>query len=103
MGRARTIARRSFLIGSAVVMGGVAFGIYRAVRPFENPNVATLSDGATSFNPWVIIDSEKVTLITPHADKGQGVVSSQAAMIAEELDIEFGQFETSQQFIYFQF
>jgi isoquinoline 1-oxidoreductase beta subunit len=36
-----------------------------------------------------------VTLITPHADKGQGVVSSQAALIAEELDIEFGQFEIS--------
>jgi isoquinoline 1-oxidoreductase beta subunit len=54
-----------------------------------------LAEGAATFNPWVLIDGERVTLITPHADKGQGVVSSQAALIAEELDIEFGQFETS--------
>jgi isoquinoline 1-oxidoreductase beta subunit len=54
-----------------------------------------LAEGAATFNPWVLIDGERVTLITPHADKGQGVVSSQAALIAEELDIEFGQFEIS--------
>lgn len=95
MGRLRTIARRSFLIGSVAIAGGVAFGIYAVRRPHDNPLAEGLADGAATFNPWVLIDSEQVTLITPHADKGQGVVSSQAALIAEELDIEFGQFETS--------
>ena len=42
-----------------------------------------------------MIDAEKVTLITPHGDKGQGVAHVQAALIAEEMDIEFGQFEIS--------
>ncbi len=95
MGRARTIARRSFLIGSAAIAGGVAFGVYAAKRPFDNPNLANLPDGSASFNPWVIVDSEKVTLIAPHADKGQGIFSAQAALIAEELDIDLDQVEVS--------
>ncbi len=95
MSRIGKIARRSFLIGSAAIVGGVAFGIYRVKTPYANPLEQGLEEGAATFNPWVLIDSEKVTLITPHADKGQGVMSSQAALIAEELDIEFGQFETS--------
>lgn len=94
MGRVAKIARRTFLIGSVAVAGGVAFGTYMVKRTPKNPLEEELAEGAATFNPWVIVDSEKVTLITPHGDKGQGVVSSQAALIAEELDIEFGQFET---------
>lgn len=95
MSRLATIGRRSFLIGSAAIMGGVAFGTYAVQNPPPNPLAKGLADGAATFNPWVIIDADKVTLVTPHADLGQGVVSAQAALIAEELDIEFGQFETS--------
>jgi isoquinoline 1-oxidoreductase beta subunit len=95
MGRARTIARRSFLIGSAAIVGGVAFGTYLVKRPINNPLLTDLKDGEATFNAWVKIDADTITLIGPHADKGQGVVSSQAALIAEELDLDFGQFETS--------
>ena len=95
MGRIRTIARRTFLVGSVAVVGGVAFGTYLVRRPHDNPLAADLPDGHATFNPWVIVDSETVTLITPHIEMGQGVLSTQAALIAEELDIEFGQFETS--------
>lgn len=95
MGKLRTIGRRAFLIGSAAVVGGVAFGVYAVNSPNANPNLADLGDGEASFNPWVRIDGETITLITPHGDKGQGVVSSQAALIAEEMDLELGQFETS--------
>lgn len=95
MGRARTIARRSFLIGSAAIVGGVAFGTYLVKRPIANPLLAGLTDGEATFNAWVKIDANTITLIGPHADKGQGVVSSQAALIAEEMDLDFGQFETS--------
>lgn len=94
MGKIRTIARRTFLVGSVAIAGGVAFGAYMVKRPHDNPLAEGLPEGAVTFNPWVVIDREKVTLITPHGDKGQGVVSVQAALIAEELDIEFGQFET---------
>jgi isoquinoline 1-oxidoreductase beta subunit len=95
MGRIRKFARRTFLIGSAAVVGGVAFGVWRVKTPYPNPLEDGLDDGTATFNPWVLIDAEKITLITPHADKGQGVASAQAALIAEELDVEFGQFEIS--------
>ncbi len=37
MGRLRTIARRTFLIGSAALVGGVAFGWYQYRKPLPNP------------------------------------------------------------------
>ncbi|WP_323785668.1 xanthine dehydrogenase family protein molybdopterin-binding subunit [Thalassovita sp.] len=95
MSRAGKIARRTFLIGSAAIVGGVAFGVYRVKTPYANPLQDELAEGAASFNPWVMIDADKITLIGPHADKGQGVASSQAALIAEEMDLDFGQFEVS--------
>ena len=91
MGRVRTIARRTFLIGSTAVMGGVAFGAYMVARPTDNPLLAGLKPGDASFNPWVKITADKITLIVPHADKGPGVASSQAVLIAEELDVELDQ------------
>ncbi|MEM7300447.1 MAG: molybdopterin cofactor-binding domain-containing protein [Pseudomonadota bacterium] len=94
MGKLATFSRRTFLIGSSAIAGGVAFGTYLVRQPTDNPLLADIASGEAVFNPWVKIDSEKITLITPHGDKGQGVVSVQAALIAEELDVEFGQFET---------
>ena len=95
MGRARTIARRTFLVGAAAIAGGVAFGTYMVKRSIPNPLLSDLDEGDASFNPWVLISPEKVTLIAPHGDKGQGVWSAQAALIAEELDLNWGDFEVS--------
>ena len=86
------IARRTFLIGSAAIAGGVAFGYYMYRKPHENPLLADLGEGEAAITPWVKIDAQGITLITPHSDLGQGANSMQAALIAEELDIEFGQF-----------
>ncbi|MEM6595321.1 MAG: molybdopterin cofactor-binding domain-containing protein [Pseudomonadota bacterium] len=88
MGAVKTIARRSFLIGSAAIMGGVAFGTYMAARPIANPLKKGLAEGEAAFNPFVKISSDGITLITPRADKGQGSYSIQAHLIAEELDID---------------
>ena len=89
------IARRTFLVGAAAIAGGVAFGTYMVRRNIPNPLLTDLADGEASFNPWVLIDADKITLITPHADKGQGVLSTQAALIAEELDVDWGEFAVS--------
>lgn len=94
MGTIRKIARRSFLVGSAAVGGAVVFGTYIVSRPHENPVAADLPDGAVAFNPWVKIDGETITLMTPHADIGQGVEHMQALLMAEELDLELDQFRT---------
>ncbi len=88
MGRIKTIARRSFLIGSAAIVGGVAFGTYMYKRDVANPLEADLGEGAATFNPFVKIDADAVTLITPRADVGQGAYSIQAHLIAEELDVD---------------
>lgn len=91
MGRLKTITRRSFLIGSVAVAGGVAFGAYVVAKPHDNPLLAGLGDGEAAITPYVRIDADGVTLITPRADKGQGAYSVQAALIAEELDVELDQ------------
>src|SRR6056297_1770944 len=88
MGRARTIARRSFLIGSAALLGGVAFGAYFVTRPTPNPLLDGLRTGEAALTPFVKITPNGITLIVPRADVGQGIASTQAMLIAEELDID---------------
>ena len=88
MGRARTIARRSFLIGSAAILGGVAFGTWFVTRPTANPLLDGLGEGEAALTPFVKITPDGITLIVPRADVGQGIASTQAMLIAEELDID---------------
>jgi isoquinoline 1-oxidoreductase beta subunit len=86
MSRAGQIARRTFLIGSAAVAGGVAFGVYVYKRPAANPLVA--GQGEAALTPYVLVTATGVTLITPRMDSGQGAYSLQAMLIAEELDVD---------------
>jgi isoquinoline 1-oxidoreductase beta subunit len=85
MSRIGKIARRTFLIGSVAVAGGVAFGVYQVKKPADNPLSST--DGETVLNPFVIINADGVTLIAPKAEMGQGVHTTWAALLAEELDV----------------
>lgn len=88
MPRIGKIARRTFLIGSAAIAGGVAFGTYTVRRDIPNPLLDDLANGEAAITPFVKIDASGITLITPRGDKGQGAYSIQAYMIAEELDID---------------
>lgn len=87
------IARRTFLIGTGAVAAGLAVGTYLYKRDPANPLRNDLPDDAVTLNPYVRIDASGITLITPRADKGQGAYSVQAALIAEELDVAWGQFK----------
>ena len=80
------ILRRTFLIGSAAIVGGVAFGAYYVTRPAANP--LKPREGETALSPFVLIDQDGVTLFAPRAEMGQGVMTTWAALIAEELDVE---------------
>jgi isoquinoline 1-oxidoreductase beta subunit len=98
MGGMKNLSRRAFIVGSAAVAGGVAFGSYgnaqqAAPAANANPLAAGLGPNSVTFNPWVEISPEKITLIAQHADIGQGVGSVQPIMIAEEMDLDPGQFE----------
>jgi isoquinoline 1-oxidoreductase beta subunit len=88
MGRLRTIARRSFLIGSAALVGGVAFGWYQYRKDLPNP---IAGQGLGALTPFVLIDAEGVTIITPRAEMGQGIHTTLAALVAEELDLDWDQ------------
>ena len=92
MGKLANAARRTFLVGSVAIAGGVAFGTYLVRKTPANPLLDDKTEGQAVFNPWVKIDDKGVTLIAPHTDLGQGVRSAQAMLIAEELDLEWGQF-----------
>lgn len=90
------LSRRSFILGSAAVAGGIAFGPYTDTAQAlsnDNPLTAGLGPNSVTFNPWVEISPEKITLIAQHSDVGQGVGSSQTILIAEEMDLDPGQFE----------
>jgi len=87
MSRLGTIARRSFLIGSAAVVGGAVFGVYKYKQPHPNPLMTALPEGASAITPYVRIDGQGVTIITPRAEMGQGIHTTLAALIAEELDV----------------
>ncbi|MDR6632278.1 isoquinoline 1-oxidoreductase beta subunit [Phyllobacterium sp. 1468] len=99
MGEIPGLSRRAFIFSTVAVAGGVAFGSYaRAQQPpsstnATNPLASGLGPDSVTFNPWVEISPERITLIAQHADIGQGVGSIQPLMIAEELDLEPGQFE----------
>lgn len=88
MSRAGTISRRVALLGAAGVAGGLVFGFYYT-EPFRvNRRLAGgLKKGQHMLTPYVRIDQDGVTIITPRADLGQGAYSVQAALVAEELDM----------------
>ncbi|MCB1467206.1 MAG: molybdopterin-dependent oxidoreductase, partial [Rhizobiaceae bacterium] len=88
MSRLGKITRRVFLLGSAAVAGGVAVGYWYVNRPYDNPLDAELSEGETTFNPYVKVGVDNtITIIAPRAEMGQGISTTLAALVAEELDV----------------
>ena len=87
MSTIKNIARRSFLISSVAVIGGVVFGVYKYKKSYPNPLLKDLPKGASAITPYVRIDAHGVTIITPRAEMGQGIHTTLAALVAEELDI----------------
>ena len=91
MGRVMKIARRGFLFGSVALLGGVAFGWWRYVTPYGNPLESGIGDGQAALTPYVLIDADGVTVIAPRAEMGQGIHTTLAALVAEEMDLDLTQ------------
>jgi len=91
------IARRTFLIGAAAIAGGVAVGYFYVKKPYDNPLEEELAEGDYTFNPYIKISEDNtVTIITPRSEMGQGVHTSLAALVAEELDLSLEEIKTEQ-------
>lgn len=87
MGTARKWTRRAFVVTSVAIAGGVAFGYWRYKTPYENPLLAELEEGENAITPYVLIDQSGITIIAPRSEMGQGVHTTLAALVAEELDV----------------
>ncbi len=82
------LARRAFLIGSLGVAGALVVSWRWAAGEWDNPLLATLKDSEAALTPYVKIAADGVvTAIVPYAEMGQGVSTTLAALVAEELDL----------------
>lgn len=83
--------RRAFVTAGVLAGGTVVIGV--AIRPGNRANaVAPLIAGEdeTVLNVWVKISPDnKVTAIVPHAEMGQGVHTTLAMMLADEMDADW--------------
>ena len=83
--------RRGFI--TAGVVGGTALVVGVALRPGNrNADLAPLveGEGETLVNTWVKIGADnKVTVIVPHSEMGQGAQTVLAQMLADELDADW--------------
>lgn len=77
------LTRRKFLIGSGLVGGGLIIGLqFKPKQPIPNS-----IDGAFQANAWLqITDDGRVIFQLDKAEMGQGVLTSLAMTIGEELD-----------------
>lgn len=97
MSKSGSTSRRAFLIGAAGIAGGVAVGYWYVARPYPNPLVAGLRKGEATFNPFVKIASDNtITVIAPRSEMGQGISTTLAALVAEELDVPLAMLRVEQ-------
>ena len=77
------IDRRSFIIGTAAVGGGLALGLN---IPFGG-RVVRAQGGAPEVTHWVVIRPDDTVVIRiARSEMGQGTLTGLAQMVAEELD-----------------
>jgi isoquinoline 1-oxidoreductase beta subunit len=75
--------RRSFIVGSAAVTGGLALGLR---LPF-GPTVARAQDGSPEVGVWVAIGpDDTVNIRVVRSEMGQGTITGLAQLVAEELE-----------------
>ena len=83
--------RRAFITTGVLAGGAVVIGV--AIRPGNRAGkVAALvaSEDETVLNVWLKISPDNaVTVIIPHAEMGQGVHTTLAMMLADEMDADW--------------
>jgi isoquinoline 1-oxidoreductase beta subunit len=78
--------RRSFVIGTAAVGGGLALGLE---LPFS-PRGARAAVGGPEVNAWVVIQPDETVVIRiAKSEMGQGTITGLAQLVAEELECEW--------------
>ena len=93
-------ARRSFLKGSAVALGGlvVPFTIpfeARAQDAVAGTTAQAVADGAPEINAWVVVKPDDTIVIRiARSEMGQGTLTGLAQLVGEELDADWAKVTT---------
>ena len=82
------LSRRAILTGGLLAGGGLMLGL-------RLPGLARAADSAAEFMPnaFVRIEPTGITLIMPNTEVGQGIYTSAAMLIAEELEVGLDQIQ----------
>src|SRR5262245_35457564 len=74
--------RRSFIISSAAVTGGLAVGF----NPFGS-KVVRAQDGSPEVTAWVVIrPDDRIVILCARSEMGQGTITGLAQLVVEELE-----------------
>jgi isoquinoline 1-oxidoreductase subunit beta len=85
------IDRRSFIVGTAVVGGGLALGLK---IPFGT-SVVRAQAATPEINAWVVIKPDDTVVIrVARSEMGQGTITGLAQMVAEELECDWAKVTT---------
>lgn len=84
-------SRRAFITAGVIASGAVVFGVaIRRGNPVDKVVSLAVGDDETLINVWLKIATDNsITVIVPHAEMGQGVHTTLAMMLADELDADW--------------
>src|SRR5215468_7812172 len=92
-GKAATLSRRRFVVGSAAAGGGLALGLRLPLAEA----VAQGNPGGTEVNVWVAIKPDDTCVIRiARSEMGQGTLTGLAQLVAEELECNWSKVTTEQ-------
>src|ERR1700693_1830193 len=84
--------RRSFVVGTAAVGGGLALGLD---IPLGGPQVVRAADGSPEINAWVVIRPDDTVVVrVVRTEMGQGTLTGLAQLVAEELECDWSKVTT---------
>jgi isoquinoline 1-oxidoreductase beta subunit len=84
--------RRSFIVGTAAVGGGLAVGLD---IPLGGPDVVRAADGSPEIGAWVVIRPDDTVVVRiARSEMGQGTLTGLAQLVAEELECDWSKVTT---------
>jgi isoquinoline 1-oxidoreductase beta subunit len=85
------LSRRSFVIGTAAVGGGLALGLNLPL----GTSVVRAQDGSPELTAWVVIRPDDTVVVRiARSEMGQGTLTGLAQMVAEELECDWSKVTT---------